>query len=111
MADEVYELSCCVGTEAIGSCMSGQRKPQRVNAPAARNKEKGADASNTSGLRIGALIRASGSAMVRCWSEAIACFLVKLLQSCAAVAGLGLANPWQWLPRANPRRSSLFLAP
>ena len=27
MADEVYErlcLSCCVGTEAIGSCMSGQ---------------------------------------------------------------------------------------
>jgi len=52
MADEGYEppcLSCCVGTEAIGSCMSGQdREPQQENGPA-KNKERGADTSNTCG--------------------------------------------------------------
>jgi hypothetical protein len=59
-ADQVYEvyeppcLSCCVGTEAIGSCMSGEdREPQQVMGLAARNKERGAEDSNTSALRIG----------------------------------------------------------
>ena len=87
-ADQVYEvyeppcLSCCVGTEAIGSCMSGQdREPQRVMGLAARNKERGQRIQIPLHCALVKLLRASGSAVVRRWFEAIACFLMKLLQS------------------------------
>jgi hypothetical protein len=65
-----------------------------------RNRERGADgagAANTSASPIiGALIRASGAAVVLGWFEAIARFRMKLLQTKVGFAGLGAqsSNPW-----------------
>jgi hypothetical protein len=57
------------------------------------NKERGAETSNTSAAAIGALMQASGAAVVRSWFEAIACFRAKLLQTKVGFADLARATP------------------
>jgi hypothetical protein len=100
---EVLRLSCCVGTVKllVAACLGRGADHNDGLMLRTRNRERergadGAGAANTSAPPIGALMRASGAAVVLGWFEAIARFRVKLLQTKVGFAGLGAqsSNPW-----------------